>query len=123
MEELERYQNNTSSKTRQLENELASLQQQGEKLEREIILKRKTLEMLPSAGDNIGNRLPLLPIGSLISAAKLQAICANSAKRLMQLAQEWETHRQPLIDSLRDIKSSKTKRKALCKKMIEDMKR
>lgn len=40
---------------------------------------------------------------------KLQAICANSAKRLMQLAQEWETHRRPLIDKLRDIKSSKTK--------------
>jgi hypothetical protein len=58
VEELERYQNNTSSKTRQLENELSSLQQQGEKLEREIILKRKTLEMLPSAGDNIG-RCPL----------------------------------------------------------------
>ena len=40
---------------------------------------------------------------------KLQTICANSAKRLMQLAQEWETHRRPLIDKLRDIKSSKTK--------------
>eukprot|EP00604_Paraphysomonas_vestita_P002510 CAMPEP_0174818332 /NCGR_PEP_ID=MMETSP1107-20130205/990_1 /TAXON_ID=36770 /ORGANISM="Paraphysomonas vestita, Strain GFlagA" /LENGTH=616 /DNA_ID=CAMNT_0016030025 /DNA_START=209 /DNA_END=2055 /DNA_ORIENTATION=+ len=108
VEELERQQNNTASKTRQLENEVASLQQLGEKLEREILLKRKTLEMLPSAADNIG---------------KLQAICANSAKRLMQLAQEWETHRRPLIDKLRDIKSSKTKRRALCKKMIEDMKK
>lgn len=27
----------------------------------------------------------------------------------MQLAQEWENHRRPLIDNLRDIKSSKTK--------------
>ena len=59
VEELERYQSNTSSKTRQLENELASLQQQGEKLEREIILKRKTLEMLPSASDNIGSHSSL----------------------------------------------------------------
>lgn len=54
VEEMERQQNNTSSKTRQLENEVASLQQLSEKLEREIILKRKTLEMLPSAADNIG---------------------------------------------------------------------
>lgn len=41
----------------------------------------------------------------------------------MQLAQEWESHRRPLIEKLRDIKSSKTKRKAACKKMIEDMKK
>lgn len=64
VEELERYQNNTSSKTRQLENELASLQQLSEKLEREIILKRKTLEMLPSAADNIGTSSPLQVIHS-----------------------------------------------------------
>jgi hypothetical protein len=31
-----------------------NLQLEAEKLEREIMLKRKTLEMLPSAGDNIG---------------------------------------------------------------------
>lgn len=107
VEELERYQNNTSSKTRQLENELSSLQQLSEKLEREIILKRKTLEMLPSAADNIG--LIYLHFFDHHRIAKLQAICANSAKRLMQLAQEWEDHRRPLIESLRDIKSSKTK--------------
>jgi uncharacterized protein YlxW (UPF0749 family) len=54
VEEMERHQSNTASKTRALENEVQSLQQEGEKLEREIILKRKTLEMLPSAADNIG---------------------------------------------------------------------
>jgi predicted RNase H-like nuclease (RuvC/YqgF family) len=54
VEEAERHQNNTSAKTRQLENEVLSLQQEGERLEREIMLKRKALEMLPSAADNIG---------------------------------------------------------------------
>ena len=54
VEEMERHQSNTSAKTRALENEVLSLQQEGEKLERELILKKKTLEMLPSAADNIG---------------------------------------------------------------------
>ena len=34
--------------------QILSLQQDGDRLEREIKLKRKTLEMLPSAADNIG---------------------------------------------------------------------
>lgn len=57
VDDLERLQSNTSAKTRALENEVQSLQQEAEKLEREIILKRKTLEMLPSAVDNIGEDL------------------------------------------------------------------
>lgn len=108
VEEMERAQQNTAAKSRNLENDVLGLQQEGDALEREIVLKRKTLEMLPSAADNIG---------------KLQAICANSAKRLMTLAQEWEGHRRPLLEKYRDLKSSKTRRREKCRSMVEDMKR
>ena len=108
VEEMERGQENASSKSRNMENDVSALQQEGEALEKEIILKRKTLEMLPSAADNIG---------------KLQTICANSAKRLMTLAQEWEGHRRPLLEKYRDLKSSKTRRREKCRGMVDDMKR
>lgn len=108
VDDMERAQQNTAAKSRNLENEVNALQQEGEALEKEIILKRKTLEMLPSAADNIG---------------KLQTICANSAKRLMTLAQEWEGHRRPLLDKYRDLKSSKTRRREKCRGMVDDMKR
>lgn len=107
-EALERRQGNASSKIRQWESELAALLSEGENLEREITIKRKTLEMLPSATENI---------------SKLQGICGGSAKRLLQLAQEWETHRRPLLEKLRDVKSSKMQRRTKCRQMVEEMKR
>jgi len=107
LDALERQQGNASSKIRQLDSELAALLNEGEALEKEIMIKRKTLEMLPSAAENIG---------------KLQAICGGSAKRLMQLAQEWETHRRPLVDKLRGIKASKMQRRNKCRQMVDEMK-
>jgi len=104
----ERHQVNTSSKIRQLESELAGLLTEGEQLEKEIMIKRKTLEMLPSAAENI---------------SKLQGICGQSAKRLMQLAQEWETHRRPLVEKLRELKSNKMQRRNKCLQMVDEMKR
>lgn len=64
--------------------------------------------MLPTAADNI---------------AKLQTICSGSSARLMQLAQEWETHRRPLVDKLRDKKGAKAKRRAKCRAMVDEMKK
>lgn len=107
LDALERQQGNASSKIRQLDSELAALLNEGESLEKEIMIKRKTLEMLPSAAENIG---------------KLQGICGGSAKRLMQLAQEWETHRRPLVDKLRGIKASKMQRRNKCRQMVDEMK-
>ena len=71
------------------------------------MIKRKTLEMLPNATANI---------------AKLQDICGASAARLLQLAQEWEAHRRPLIDTIRNIQNSNANRRQICKEMIEEMK-
>jgi uncharacterized membrane protein len=108
VETLDRQQADAISRVRQVESEVAGIASVTEELENEILLKRKTLEMLPSAGDNI---------------AKLQDICGASAKKLMSLAQEWEAHRRPLIEQLRDVMSIKARRRAQCKQMVEDMKR
>lgn len=105
---LTRQRGDATNKVRQLESEVSSLHSSAEEVERDILLKRKTLEMLPSAADNI---------------AALQNICAASAKKLMQLAQEWETHRRPLIERLREVNSRKARRRAQCRQMVEDMKR
>lgn len=97
-----------SSKIRLLESEHSGLVTIGEAMERDILVKRKTMEMLPSAADNIG---------------KLQQICAGSSARVMQLAQEWETHRKPLVEKYRSKKEQKNKRRDACRQMVEEMKR
>lgn len=65
-----------------------------EALENEIIIKKKTLEMLPSALENIG---------------KLQSVCATGASRLLQLSQQWEDHRKPLIFKYRQMRNKRSK--------------
>lgn len=108
IETNERLLYNATSKMRQLESELAALLAEGDNYERELTVKKKTLEMLPSAVDNI---------------AKLQVICGASAKRMMTLAQEWESHRRPLVAQLRAKRSSKAARRQKCRLMVEEMKK
>merc|ERR1719357_1463979 len=52
-------------------------------------VKKKTIDLLPDAEDNLG---------------KLQALVEASAKRVVNLASQWEKHRAPLIDELRRLK-------------------
>ena len=76
-------------------------------MERDILIKRKTLEMLPNATANI---------------AKLQGICGASSAKLLQLAQEWEKHRRPLLDQIRTVQNTSGDRRVRCKEMMEEMK-
>ena len=108
MEAKQRSTDNINAQIRQLEAEHAAALLASESLEKSILIKRKTLEMLPTAADNI---------------AKLQQICAASAKRLMTLGQEWEKHRVPLVENYRQKRNIQLNRKTRCKQMIEDMRR
>lgn len=99
---------NIQAQIRQLEAEHTAAVLASEALEKEIVIKRKTLEMLPTAADNI---------------AKLQQICASSAKKLMTLAQEWEKHRIPLLEQYRMKRNIQLNRKTRCKQMIDEMRR
>jgi len=60
------------------------------------MVKKKSIEMLPDAANNL---------------VKLQGICGKTAQRLMTLATEWEAHRKPLIDAQRTLKEGLSLRK------------
>lgn len=97
-----------SNKIKQYETDLAKLTAETEALEKQIIVKRKTLEMLPSAAENI---------------KKLQAICNMSKAKLDQLEAEWETHKGPLVEQLRVKKGVKAMRRAKCRGLVDEMKK
>ena len=107
LEAQRKHSNNLSEKFRLVDGDLSGLTDHSGALEKEILLKRKVLEMLPNATENI---------------QKLQEICAASGKRLLELGQEWETHRRALIERLRKPKGAKTERKLKCKTMLNEMK-
>ena len=67
-----------------------------EALEKAYLLKKQTLELLPDAANHI---------------ASLQKICATSAGKLVSLAAEWEKHRRPKIEAIRQHKESRSLRK------------
>uniref|UniRef100_A0A3Q4GK41 Coiled-coil domain-containing protein 22 n=1 Tax=Neolamprologus brichardi TaxID=32507 RepID=A0A3Q4GK41_NEOBR len=69
--------------------------------EEKIQVKKKTIDLLPDADNNL---------------LKLQALVEASAKRVVNLASQWEKHRAPLVDEyrrLKDICSSKDSSKKL----------
>ncbi|XP_071756841.1 coiled-coil domain-containing protein 22 isoform X1 [Centroberyx gerrardi] len=57
--------------------------------EERMRVKKKTIDLLPDAENNL---------------AKLQALVEGSAKRVVNLASQWEKHRAPLIDEHRRLK-------------------
>ncbi|XP_072345087.1 coiled-coil domain-containing protein 22-like [Scyliorhinus torazame] len=59
-----------------------------EKLEL-IKVKRRTLELLPDAGNNL---------------VKLQGVIESSAQRIVNLANQWDKHRVPLIEEHRRLR-------------------
>ncbi|XP_061647987.1 coiled-coil domain-containing protein 22 isoform X1 [Phyllopteryx taeniolatus] len=62
---------------------------QNNEQEEKIQLKKKTIDLLPDAENSI---------------VKLQALVEASAKRVLNLASQWEKHRAPLIDEHRRLK-------------------
>lgn len=57
--------------------------------EEKVQVKKKTIDLLPEADENL---------------LKLQALVEASAKRVVNLAAQWEKHRAPLIDEHRRLK-------------------
>jgi chromosome segregation ATPase len=105
---LERMRNHLASKRRQLESEVPGSAQTTEDLEKMLLIKKKTLEMLPEGQKNID---------------ELKGTCSKSAKKLMVLAQEWEKVRLPLVEKLRSLENVKRERAVKMQEMVEEMKR
>ncbi|KAF0711803.1 Aste57867_5061 [Aphanomyces stellatus] len=91
---------------RQIEARLATKTDDLRDVEQEVGIRQQTLDMLSDASNNI---------------AKLQAMCATSAQRLVQLAEEWEGHRVPLIQQLESHAATQLHRQAHAKELVQEM--
>uniref|UniRef100_A0A8C4HIW7 Coiled-coil domain-containing protein 22 n=1 Tax=Dicentrarchus labrax TaxID=13489 RepID=A0A8C4HIW7_DICLA len=69
--------------------ELKHREQRNSEKEEKMQVKKKTIDLLPDSDNNL---------------LKLQALVEASAKRVVNLASQWEKHRAPLIDELRRLK-------------------
>ena len=98
----------SQNRIRQLDLEVAVLNEEADSLEKEIVLKRKTLEMLPSANEHL---------------AQLRGQCAQASEKIMQLAQEWEAVRRPLLEELWEKTRRRDSRRRSSSELLEDSKR
>ncbi|KAM4611072.1 coiled-coil domain-containing protein 22 [Polymixia lowei] len=73
----------------QVWDELKQREQGNDSKEESMRVKKQTIDLLPDAENNL---------------VKLQAVVEASAKRVVNLASQWEKHRAPLIDEHRRLK-------------------
>ncbi|XP_035681357.1 coiled-coil domain-containing protein 22 homolog [Branchiostoma floridae] len=95
----------------------AGIQQMEEKVNTEVRgrsdkeeaykVKKRTLDLLPDAENNI---------------TKLQGVVDGSSQRLVNLAQQWEKHRVPLIQQYRELKELNANRESQSEKKLEEIK-
>ena len=97
-----------ASQSRQMESELSTVTNSSRELEDAYLVKKRTLDLLPDAANNL---------------AELQKLVAASSERLMALASEWETHRAPLVSKLRRARLLLAERKAAMSSQILAIKR
>jgi conjugal transfer/entry exclusion protein len=87
---------------------LDELNQDVDKLEKECLLRKKVLEMMPSAADNI---------------AKLESICEKASEKLKALEKEWQSVEDPLLKEIAIKENLKIERMNRVSEMIEDIKK
>lgn len=91
----------------QMEEAIASQNQANKEKEDGFMVKKRTLDLLPDAENNI---------------AKLQSVVDSSAQRLITLANQWEKHRAPLIEQFRTLKDLSAKSESEAQKKLEEIK-
>lgn len=96
------------SSVRQMEGELNDIQERISKLENDYKVKKRTRDLLPNADENL---------------RKLHQIAEASAKRLLQLGEEWEKHRVPLVTKYRRKKQMLNDRKGEVGVKVDQIKR
>jgi hypothetical protein len=93
---------------RQREAQLAARKAKSKELEGIALVKQKTLQMLPEAD---------------MHKKRLNALCQKSATQLLQLGQQWEKSRRPLVLTARRLKESSARRKIESVNKVQDMRR
>lgn len=76
--------------------QLREFRQRISELEREYKLRNKALQMLPESEKHL---------------AELHAAGDADEERLLQLAAQWEVHRRPLVEAVRELKAARAARK------------
>jgi DNA repair exonuclease SbcCD ATPase subunit len=84
------------------------LQETTESLEKDCLVKKKALEMIPSAADNIN---------------KLQAICDKGSERIKALQSEWDQVKLPLEDEIENRERRNAMKLHRISTMIEEIKK
>ncbi|XP_074650144.1 coiled-coil domain-containing protein 22 homolog [Tubulanus polymorphus] len=92
---------------KQMEEQTSTVKRSCEEKERSYKVKKRTIDLLPDAENNI---------------AKLQAVVDSSAQRLVKLGEQWEKHRAPLIDQIRELKMLNENKMSEAQKKLEEIK-
>mmetsp|Transcript_36535 Transcript_36535/g.91598 ORF Transcript_36535/g.91598 Transcript_36535/m.91598 type:complete len:642 (-) Transcript_36535:279-2204(-) len=90
----------------QLEANIVSESERRVALNDELRVKKKALELLPDAENNI---------------KALEGVTTHSITRLKDLAKEWEQHRQPLLTKYKELKEAFAKRKEGAEKKLDEI--
>jgi len=96
-----------AAQMKQMGANIAEAKKTAKKLEEDYKIKQRTLELLDNVDEN---------------RAQLQQICDKSAKKLIELATEWEAHRLPLLADYRKKKDAITRRKEDAKRKLQKVK-
>jgi chromosome segregation ATPase len=121
IEDLQKQLNELQLAKQELENTVAAvvqsiqqievqLQEESSKtpnLETEYKLKKRTMDLLPNAEENI---------------QQLQQISSVTSSKLFELAAEWENHRAPLLEAYRQLKDKLTNTSEEAKGKLEKIK-
>jgi len=93
---------------RQTEADMLTEDAKKKELQDKYVVMKKTFDLLPDAENNI---------------KQLQQISAASAQRLLELANEWEKHRVPLLDEYRELRDKNRNKKDECAPKLEEIKK
>ncbi|XP_050417021.2 coiled-coil domain-containing protein 22 homolog [Patella vulgata] len=95
-----------SATQQQLEEAINTENRQIDDKESSFNVKKKTMDLLPDAENNI---------------LKLQGVVETSTQRLVTLANKWETHRAPLIQQYRELKTLTSQKESEAEKKLAEI--
>lgn len=73
----------------------AAQEAKNKQLEDEYRVKKRTMDLLPNAEENI---------------VKLEGLVGSSSDRLVKLGNKWEEHRRPLVEEYRSLREAQSSR-------------
>jgi hypothetical protein len=90
-----------------VEQHVLETQTTGQDLQKQLARQKQLVAMLPQAQANI---------------AKLEAICQTNAQKKVEIAQQMETARGPLLKEFAGLEGQRSGRKARCRQLIREIK-